>query len=229
MFRLIFRLLLLVALLMGGLLLARNLLLRHYLRSEIERVTGLPCSVGSVNARLTSPVIEADAISIQNLPYGFHTPLALGIRSLSARYRPWALLRGRGILARLDVNLAVVNLVRAPDGSNNLHALRAHLLSAARADRSIEVEEFTLRVAKVRYVDESRGAPRIQTPAHRETHVWRDMRGEAALLKNAAAYLAEILAADPFETPAAPRTTPSPPSKRGAPPKENPRRPSPEI
>ena len=95
MFRWLFRTLFLLALVLVGLGLVRNWIGARLLRSELERVTGLPCAVGSVDLHLSSPLAEACAVSVNNSPYSCRTPMALGIRSISARYDPWALLRGR--------------------------------------------------------------------------------------------------------------------------------------
>jgi hypothetical protein len=207
MFRWLLRIVLLLLVLLAGLALARNRIAAGLLRAELERVTRLPCSVGSVEVHLSSPTLEACAISIHNPPYGFRTPLAVGIRSLSARYSAWALLRGRLELSRVEVDVSVANCVRAPEGPTNLRGLQHRLRSAENGPLPLEVTDLSARLEKARYVDESQGLPRIQSVSRRETRAWRDLRGEEAVRKAAAAFLAQVEAADPF---AAPPASPKP-------------------
>ncbi len=201
MFRWLFRTLFLIVLVLVGLVMARNWIGARLLRNELERVTGLPCIVGSVDLRLSSPSIEACAISIQNSPYSGRTPMALGIRSLSVRYDLWALLRGRILLSSVEVDVASANCVRSPEGPTNLRSLHDHLLSRSGGMTSLEVREFSARVEMARYVDESRGPARVQVVARRGKQMHHMLRGEEALLKAAASLLAQIQAADPFDAP----------------------------
>lgn len=214
MFRWLFRTLFLLVLVLVGLMLARNRIGAWLLRSELERVTGLPCAVGTMNLHLSSPLVEACAISIHNPPYSCRIPMALGIRSLSARYDPWALLRGRLHLSRLDADIAVVNCVRSPEGPTNLRSLHDRLLSGSGGMASLEVREFSARIETTRYVDESRGPARVQKVRVHEgsrSAIATTLHGEEALLKSAASLLAQVQAADPFEAPAPapPKLSPS--------------------
>lgn len=220
MFRWLFRLFLLAALLLGGILLARNWIALRLLVPRLEHVSRLPCSVGSVEIHLAAPVIEACAVSIHNPPYGSRVPLCLGIRSMTARYDPWALLRGRLDLSTLDVDIAIVNCVRSPEGTTNLRALHDHLLAANGARGSLKIDELSVRIETVRYVDESRGAPRIQAVSRRERRVRHGLRGEEAVLQVVASMLAQVQAVDPFEAAPPPTAKPAPPSKKAKPPKE---------
>lgn len=220
MFRWIFRIFLLAALLLVGLVLARNRIATRLLVSRLEHVTHLPCSVGSVEIHLASPVVEACAVSIHNPPYGSRVPMALGIRSITARYDPWSLLRGRVVFATLDMDIAIANCVRSPDGTTNLRLLHDRLVSAGGGKATPEVGELSLRLETARYVDESRGAPRIQEVARHDKRMRRAVHGEEAVLKTLASMLAQVQAADPFEMPAVPAPKPSTPSKKTKPSKE---------
>ena len=221
MFRWLFRIFFLLVLVLIGLVLGRNWIGARLLRGELERVTGLPCAVGSVDLRLSSSLVNACAISIYNSPYSCRTPMALGIRSLSVRYDPFALLRGRFYLSVVDVDIASVNCVRSPEGPTNLRNLHDRLLSGNGSMASLEVREFSTRVETARYVDESRGTARVQTIARREKRTHHTLHGEDALLKAAASVLVQVQAAAPFEAPAvpppklAPSASKAKPSKAG--------------
>ncbi|MCC7519841.1 MAG: hypothetical protein IT578_11745 [Verrucomicrobiae bacterium] len=221
MFRWLFRWILLTVLLVGGLALTRNWIARHLLISELERTTRLPCSVEAMNVHLSSPVIEARAVSLYNPPYSSRTPLALEIRAITARYDLGALLRGRWVFSKLDVEIAVANVVRSPEGPTNLRGLQQRLDAGGGRNASFVASEFSIRAEKICYVDESRGRPRIQTASHGEVQTWRDLRGEGAVRKCAAAFLARLQANDPFEAPLPPLPKPASPSSKGKPPRKS--------
>ena len=116
------------------------------------------------------------------------------------------------------MDIAVVNCVRSPEGPTNLRSLHDRLLSGGGGMASLEVREFFVRIETARYVDESRGAARVQVVTRREKRTQHALRGEDALLKAAASVLAQIQAADPFEAPTAPPPKPaSPPRKAKSP------------
>lgn len=100
---------------------------RDRLTTEVERLTGRPLEIGGDISLSVFPWlgIEAEALSLGNLPQFGESPLAR-VERIEARARLLPMLRGEFEVERIIIDGLALELVRMPDGQENWATPAAH-------------------------------------------------------------------------------------------------------
>lgn len=158
-----FRLLILVLVLVVGLLLAKNAILKSYAETQLRRQTGLEVRIRELDVGLFSPTVTIQGLRIFNAAEYGGSPF-LDLPELHLEYNRLALGAGRLHLRLLRLDLAELNLVRNPAGHTNLTALIAaiqrHAASLPNAGRGTPthpafggIDTLNLSLGKVTFTD----------------------------------------------------------------------------
>ena len=121
--KILFKLLLLVALGLAGLYLGRNLLARLGVEAALERVTGFPLVIGSVDLALLENRIEVRDTRLLNPPE-FGERLFVDLPRLSVDYEPTSFFTSTTHLRRLALEIRQLVIVKTRQGQSNLARLR---------------------------------------------------------------------------------------------------------
>jgi len=157
-FKWLFKLLLLLAVLVGLLLLFRNPIVKALLEREIRKETGLEVFIGHLRVGVTSPVLEIENLRLFNPPE-FDRGTFADLPELSLEYDREALLRRQLRLRTLRLNVFEIHFVRNQDGTTNLRMMRDRSAQRRRASSSRADVEFTgidvlsLTLGRFKYTD----------------------------------------------------------------------------
>lgn len=121
-FKWLLRLVVLAAMLVVVLLLARNAILRVYLEHQIRAQTGLDAEIGSFSVGLVEPTLTIRNFRLYNPPAFAGTPF-LDIREIHAEYDPAALARHELHITLMRFNLGELDVVKNQAGQTNLFSL----------------------------------------------------------------------------------------------------------
>jgi len=121
-FKWLLRLVMLAAMLVVILLLARNVILRVYLEHQIRAQTGLDAEIGSFSVGLVEPTVTIRNFRLYNPPAFAGTPF-LDIREIHAEYDPGALARHELHITLMRFNLGELDVVKNQAGQTNLFSL----------------------------------------------------------------------------------------------------------
>ncbi|HIE10329.1 MAG TPA: hypothetical protein EYP62_01800 [Kiritimatiellae bacterium] len=113
---------LVVVLLAGTGLAARNILIRRALPGVVERTTGFGLKFGRIHVGILRPVISVEGMTLLNPP-DFRQREAFEIARLQIEYDPRSLLSDPVRLRRVELDISRVVLVEKPDGTTNLGRL----------------------------------------------------------------------------------------------------------
>jgi len=114
--------LIVIVILVVGLLLARNEIIRRSARKAIQTTTGFDIEMGRVHAGLFSPDFEITDTRLIN-PEDFPERLAMQIKTLKVGYYPGSLLSDRVHLKEVVIDIPRAILVVREDGETNLGRL----------------------------------------------------------------------------------------------------------
>ena len=121
-FKWLIRLVILAAVLVVILLLARNAILRVYLEHQIRAQTGLDAEIGSFSVGLAEPTVTIRNFRLYNPPAFAGTPF-LDIREIHAEYDPAALARHELHITLMRFNLGELDIVKNQAGQTNIFSL----------------------------------------------------------------------------------------------------------
>ena len=121
-FKWLIRLVILAAVLVVILLLARNAILRVYLEHQIRAQTGLDAEIGSFSLGLAEPTVTIRNFRLYNPPAFAGTPF-LEIREIHAEYDPAALARHELHVTLMRFNLGELDIVKNQAGQTNIFSL----------------------------------------------------------------------------------------------------------
>lgn len=166
--------LLLAAVLLLGLIVAKDAIARLAITSGVRAATGLPLSIHRLTVGVFRPRIEVGGLELFNPP-GFPESRMLAVPQLSMDYDPTALLRGHVHLRELRLEVQEFLVVKNAQGQLNLDAVRvvqnqkATGHAVAPAPRStLQIDVLDLAIGRVLVKDYSGGGPpRVQEfPIH---------------------------------------------------------------
>jgi len=121
-FKWLFRLFLLAAVLMVILLLSLNSIVRVVMEHNIRTQTGMDAEIGRVKVGLIEPTFEIEDLKIYNSPNFGGTPF-LDIAEIHAEYDRVALARKQIHLTLMRFNLAELDIVKDRNGRLNISTL----------------------------------------------------------------------------------------------------------
>ncbi len=166
MFRLLRNLVLLILLLAAVAVVARNTVGAWALQFATQQMSGFPVSIGSLDVRLTEPVLTVRSVLVRNPTLDFQEPLAMKIQAASLRYDPLALLRGVLHIRRMELEVSEINLIRSAGGKTNFHRNPR----PSPMDARLRVDELLLSLETVRCLNEPTDA---QPPLHHRLNIRR--------------------------------------------------------
>lgn len=124
--RWLFRLLILLLVLVAGLLLLKDLILKELLQSQLRRETGLEVRLGRLELGLLSPTLTLEDLRLYNPPE-FGGAVFLHVAEFHLEYDLAALQQRQLHLRLLRVNLAEATVVENPAGQSNLDFIGGRL------------------------------------------------------------------------------------------------------
>jgi hypothetical protein len=133
-FRLVFRLLLALVLVVGVMVLFRNPIMRELAERQIRQETGMETVIGRVRIALKSAAIRLDNVRLLNPPE-FGGQLFADLPDVYIEYDPIALVFRRVRFQRVLFRLDELRLLRDPYGRTNLQALTERIERAQWKER----------------------------------------------------------------------------------------------
>lgn len=177
MFKFIRRLLLLLVLLGVIFFFARNRIGVWFTESTLEKFTGLSVHIEYVDIRWSFSHMVAHGITILNPWDEFHERQAVTLDRLEATFDPLSLLQGKPHLQRVAVDISEVWLVRNAKGDFNLKRLKAVHDSKKKENATMQIDELTLSLDKVNYLDEKQDHPKAKVyEVHAKNRVYKNIR-----------------------------------------------------
>ena len=169
-----------VVLIVGiGLVLTKNLIAQAALGGGVKAITGLNTQLKSVDVGLLKTAVRIKGLRVLN-PSGFPEPVLVDVPEVFVDYDLGALLKGTAHFESLRIHLAQLNVVKAPDGTLNLHTIKA--LEPGKAKEGAKpqqagrppafaIDALELKIGKVVYTDYT-----VSPPQTREFNVNIDER-----------------------------------------------------
>lgn len=164
------RLLAVLALLVVGLLLARNLVAKVAVVQGVKAATGLAVKVGGMDLGLLGTHFGARQVTVLN-PAGFPEPLMVALPELYVDYRLGSFLKGQPHLEAVRLHLAELVIIRNADGQVNINSLRpvqeqqqeAKAGAPARqAPPTIRIDRLDVKLGQVIFKDYTQPMPQVQ-------------------------------------------------------------------
>lgn len=120
----LFRLLIVVALVLAALVLARNTLLKTAAQKAIEKATGFGLTIDHISVGLVRPVFKLQGLELQN-PEDFPEQQAFLIKELLVRYDLPSFFSQEVHLPEVVLDIPKAVMVKKEDGESNIDRLRA--------------------------------------------------------------------------------------------------------
>lgn len=141
-----------------GAVLAKNTLAEMLVQDGVERITGLPMKIQSIDVQLDKNVTAMQGMKIYN-PLGFPDKVMVDMPEFYVQYDWRALLKKKVHLPDLRIHLQELTVVKNAEGRLNLDSLKA-LQEKQKKEMPMElqIDRFQLKIDKVIYKDYSLGA-----------------------------------------------------------------------
>lgn len=117
-----------VIVLIIGLYLSLNIIVRQAIQRVVPAVTGTPASVGSVDISLFKGHIGLNDLKIGN-PQGFKAPDFLVLRSVQADFNPLAVFHDKIVIRQITIDGAAISVELNQQGLNNISVLQQQIKS----------------------------------------------------------------------------------------------------
>jgi len=164
-----------LAVLIGGVALGKNAIIKTSVERGVELVTGLKLNMGSLNVGILKPIVDIKNLTLLNPP-SYSDRTMIDIPEIYVDYDLKSILGGKIHLPEVRLALKEFVVVKNAQGELNLDALKT--VQAQKEEKApsqkapgkapqIQIDLLKLSVGKVIYKDYSRGA----TPAVKEFNV----------------------------------------------------------
>ncbi len=178
-FKWVFRLLLLAAVLLVALLLGKDPLGKEIIRYQLRARTGLEAAVGRVSVGIFSPVVDVERLRIYNSAE-FGGALLLDAPEVHVEYDRPSLLNNRLRLKLVRLRIAELNVVRSGAGRTNLlHLDWKNPIRAFKSARQMsfpEIEVLNLSLDRVRFLDLDHPRRNREFRANLDNQIFRNIR-----------------------------------------------------
>jgi hypothetical protein len=165
------KLVVILALAVVVLVLARNVIVKAVAESGMPIVTGMPLHIGKLDINFSKSFVNIEDIVVKN-PSGFHDTSLVDIPKILVAYNLSDTLKGKVHLTNLEYNMSQFTVVKNEKGELNLDRLKA-LQGTQKATPQtskqepkapakaipIQIDTMRLKIGKVVYVDYSSGSP----------------------------------------------------------------------
>jgi uncharacterized protein involved in outer membrane biogenesis len=142
------RILIVIAVLVGAALLARNWIAEGLITRSVKKRTGFDSSLGSVEVGVLSPTFELRGFKLLNPP-DFPDTSAIDTDRVFVRYDRRSLLADNKRLSELVLDIPRIVMVKKPDKETNLERLHATSKPSGRASSAPPKPETTERMDSV--------------------------------------------------------------------------------
>ncbi len=150
-----------LAVLLGALLLGRNLLIKQGAKAAVKAAVGLDMDIADLDVGLFASRVRIEGLTVHN-PEGFgEAPLAK-VPVIYVDYEAGSLLGDKPRFTEIEVNVAEVSVVKNSVGELNLNRIRAIASQGPKpsekpkeTDKKIEmqIDRLTVTVGRVRYLE----------------------------------------------------------------------------
>jgi hypothetical protein len=142
--------LIVIVVLVAGVILARNFIIRESMERGLMAVTGLKLTVDNFDAGLFAPVVSIKGVKLYN-PAGFPDGVMIDVPEVYCEYKPMDILKGQISLKTLAVTLNELDVV-SQGGQLNVNALKAlQPKGAGGPPPKFTIDDFTLNINKVSF------------------------------------------------------------------------------
>ncbi len=169
--RLIRNIVIIFVILIVGIVLGRNILVKGAVENGVKVVTGMPLSMGKLDLNLSNTLVDIENLVVRN-PSGFHETSLVEIPKILVDYNLSDVFKGKVHLEALEFDMKQFTVVKNEKGQLNLDSLKA-VQSQKQAPKEapkpapqekgkampIQIDHFRLKIGKVSYVDYSSGQP----------------------------------------------------------------------
>ncbi|MBN1913211.1 MAG: AsmA family protein [Candidatus Omnitrophica bacterium] len=136
---------------LGGLVIARNMLVKTAVIKGVEAATGMAVDIKSINIGLLRPGIAVSGLKVYN-PAGFKDKLLADIPGISVDINLLGLLANRVHLKQLVIDVKELILILNESGKFNLNSLALFAPKPAEGKPpEIRIDELRLKIGKVAY------------------------------------------------------------------------------
>jgi hypothetical protein len=138
-----------IAIIIGGLIMARNIIVKAAIVKGIKAATGLSVDIKDINIGLASPGILVSGLKIYN-PEGFTDNLLADIPELSVNLDLPGLFTGRVHLRKLLIDIKELDVIMSENGKLNVNSL-ALLMPKPGGGKppEVKIDELQLKIGKV--------------------------------------------------------------------------------
>ena len=155
----------LLILLLAGLVLARNSIIRAAIVKGAQMYAGVECQVEGIDIGLFDSYVKVDQFKLMQPPGGFGEGILIDVPELYADYELKEMLADKVHLTELRFNMAEVHVVKNKDGKLNLEALVPPSKEEKKREEERGSKEFLIDVAylsigRVRYTDMTKTPPK---------------------------------------------------------------------
>ena len=112
-------LLLVVTIIVSGLLVSRNLILKTVLENTIYNMSGMKLTASSIDIGLLRPYLKVDYLILFN-PAGFHDKIMFEIPELYVEYDVSSFFENKIHIKEMDLHVKLLNFIKDEDGKINL-------------------------------------------------------------------------------------------------------------
>ena len=158
---------------MGGLLLAKNVIAKTAVVQTVKAITGLGLTIRDMDVGLLNTRLGIQGLRILNPP-GFQEPTMMDVPEIYVDYDLGSLVKGKPHLEEVRLNLKELTVVKNERGEVNLRSLQAVKASQPPAQTPekksqpaappppITIDTLELNIGKVVYKDYSAGTPQVR-------------------------------------------------------------------
>ncbi|MDP3920960.1 MAG: AsmA family protein [Candidatus Omnitrophota bacterium] len=170
-----FRILAIVAIIVVGLVVARNAIAKAAVESGVRVVTGLPLKMDKFRLGLFDSSLGIYGLRLFN-PKGYEEKIMVDLPVIFVDYTVGPLFKQQVYLPKIQIHLKELVLVRNSKGELNLNSLKPAAIAKTKEPESpkekgaawaIRIDQLDLKIEKVIYKDYSKG----ETPTVKEFHL----------------------------------------------------------
>ena len=159
-------LVLLLALVAGGLVVARNQIIRTAIIEGAKQYAGVEVKLDGIDIGLAGTYVKIDKFTLMQPPGGFGEGVLVDLPEVYADYELKEMLADKVHLTELRINMAEVHVVKNKDGKLNLEALVPPSKEEPKREEERKSGEFlidraVLSIGRVRYTDMTTTPPKV--------------------------------------------------------------------
>lgn len=156
-----------------GLVLARNVIVKTALERGVTAATGMPLSIKKFDLNILNTSIDIEGLMVRN-PAGFHDTVLAEIPKILVAYQRGAIFTGKIHFKAMEFDLKQFNVVKNEQGILNLDKLKALQAQPNAEEPSdpapktegkvapLQIDSFRLKVGKASFIDYAGGQASVK-------------------------------------------------------------------